>query len=102
MENKIVLDNTTMISDSIDSFSLEPQVKALSSIFEGIALAIKVPVLLALSIVYTIIAVPAVILYIVFYEHLFAKLINKVRQKRRKAPYYYKWKKHHLDLYWEA
>ena len=102
MENNLVLDNSNMISDNIDGFSLKHQLRTLSSIFQGLFLAIKVSVLLALSIAYTIIAVPAVILYMVFYERLFARLIKKVRMERRKAPYYYKWKKHHLDLNWEV
>jgi hypothetical protein len=102
MENNLVLDNLNIISENIDDFSLKPQVKALPSLFKGFALAIKVTVLLALSFVYTVIAVPAVILYMLLYERFLAKFIKKVRAERRKAPYYYKWKKHHLDLNWEA
>jgi hypothetical protein len=102
MENTLVSDNANTISDNPDGFSPEPLLKALSSIFQGLFLAVKVSVLLALSFIYTLIAVPAVILYMIFYERLFAKLIRKVRRERRKAPYYYKWKKHHLDLSYEA
>jgi hypothetical protein len=102
MENNLALDNTNMISENFEGFSLKTQLKTLTSLFRGFALAIKIIVLLALSFVYTIIAVPAVLLYMVFYEHLFTKLIKKVRAERRKGPYYYKWKKHHLDLNWEA
>jgi hypothetical protein len=102
MENNLVLDNVNMINDNTEDFSLKHQLRTLSSIFRDLFLAVKVSVLLALSIAYTIIAVPAVMLYMVLYERLFARLIKKVRQERRKAPYYYKWKKHHLDLNWEV
>jgi hypothetical protein len=87
---------------NIKGLSLKPQLEVLSSIFHGLCHAIKVTILIALSFVYVIIALPAVILYIIFYKHLVEKLINKVRQNRRKSPYYFKWKNHHLDLNWEA
>jgi hypothetical protein len=102
MENNFVLGNTDIMRNNTDGFSLEAQLRALSSFFQGLFLAVKVCLLLALSIIYTLIAVPSVILYMIFYKHLFEKLIRKVRQEKRKAPYYYKWKKHHLDLNWEA
>jgi hypothetical protein len=102
MENKLALDNANTINDNPDGFSPEPLLKAVSSIFQGLFLTIKVTVLLALSFVYTIIAVPAVILYMLLYERFLAKFIKKVRQERRNSPYYYKWKKHHLELNWEA
>lgn len=85
-----------------NSLSLTPQLKVLPAIFRGIAMTIKVSVLIALSFIYTVIALPAVILYLILYNHSIGKLINKIRQEKRKSPYYYKWKNHHLDLNWEA
>jgi hypothetical protein len=77
--------------------------EVMRSVAEGIGLTIKTGVLLAISVVWAAIALPAVILYLVFYKHLIEKLISKIRYGKRRSPYYYyKWKNHHLGLNWEA
>jgi hypothetical protein len=86
----------------ISGFSVIPELQALGSVFQGIGLAIKSTLLVVVSIVWAVIALPAVILYLLLIKFFFEKINNKVRQSKRKAPYYYKWKKHHLDLNWEA
>jgi hypothetical protein len=86
----------------INGFSLMPDLQILGSVFRGIGLAIKVSILVALSIVWAVLALPLVLLYLAFFKSIFDKLNNRIRQSKRKSPYYYKWKKHHLDLNWEA
>jgi hypothetical protein len=87
---------------NINTLSLKDLSETLGSVFQGIGLAIKVSILVALSIVWAVIALPAVIIYLIIYKHFFEKIGNKIRLSRRKSPYYYKWKNHHLDLNWEA
>ena len=95
MENKVVLNDAGIINSSIEETSFTEEI---SSIFHGLGLAIKVSILLTLSLIYSVIALTAVIIYLIFFKRLFENLINRVRQGKRKSVYFYKWKKHHLDL----
>jgi hypothetical protein len=99
MENKIVLSDAGFIKDCTDEASL---IKEISSIVRGLVLAVKVTVLLALSIFYSAVSLSAVILYMIFFKRLFETIIRKVRKDKPASAYYYKWKKHHLDLKWES
>jgi hypothetical protein len=74
----------------------------LFSVFLRMGFAVKVVVLFILTSVYFIIGGFAVILYLVFYEKLFKTLLMSLDNKKQKSPYYYKWKKHHLELSYEA
>jgi hypothetical protein len=85
MENNLVLNNTSFF------FSL----------FHYLGLAVKVIVLFILTSVYFIIGATAVTLYVIFYEKLFKTLLMSLATKKQKSPYYYKWKKHHLELSYE-
>ena len=87
---------------SINGLSVQPLLKVFASILHGSGHAIKVIMLLALSFIYSVIAVSVVILYLIFFKHLIEKLINKVKKEKRKSSYYYSWKNHHLDMNWEA
>ena len=99
MENNLVLNEAGFINDRTDETSLA---KDISSIFRGLGLAVKVTVLFALSIVYSVVALSAVILYMIFFKRLFDTIIKKVRKDKPASAYYYKWKNHHLDLKWES
>ena len=99
METKLVLNDTRLLNDCIDKTDLT---KELSSIFRGFVLAVKVIVLSAISVIYFIAGGIAVILYVIFYEKLFKTISGDLKLRRQKSPYYYKWKKHHLELYYEA
>jgi hypothetical protein len=68
----------------------------------GLGFAVKVILLFILSSVYFIIGGFAVILYLVFYEKLYKTLLMSLESKKQKSPYYYKWRKHHLELSYEA
>ena len=99
MESKLVLNDASLINDCTEKASLA---KEITSIFRGLGLAVKVTVLLALSFIYSVVALSAVILYMIFFKRLFEKIIKKVRKDKPASAYYYKWKKHHLDLKWES
>ena len=86
MENNLVLNNTSFFF----------------SVFHYLGLAVKVIVLFILTSVYFIIGATAVTLYMIFYEKLFKTLLMSLDTKKQKSPYYYKWKKHHLELSYEA
>jgi hypothetical protein len=86
MENNIVLNNGNIIL----------------SVFRQLFFAVKVIVLFIFSSVYFIIGGTALTLYMIFYEKLFKTLLMSLESKKQKSPYYYKWKKHHLEVSFEA
>ena len=100
MENKSVLENADTGNHS--DLSGKTRLKAFFSIFLSLGFAIKVIVLLTLSGIYFIIGAAAVLLYVIFYEKLFKTIFSSLKERKQKSPYYYKWKKHHLELYYEA
>jgi hypothetical protein len=86
MENNIVLNNGNF----------------LFSVFHQLGFAVKVIVLFILTSVYFVIGATAVTLYMIVYEKLFKTLVMGLESKKQKSPYYYKWKKQHLELSYEA
>ena len=80
----------------------KPLFKVLFSVFHSLGFAVKVTVLSAFSLTYFIIVGTAAILYLIFYEKLFKTLLISLEKKKHRSPYYYKWKKHHLELYYEV
>lgn len=101
MENQTVLSDTVIIDNNLSGQIIKSQ-KLFSSLSNHILLAVKVTLLFILSFIYSLIALPVVILYMIFFERLFKKIVNKERQVKGKSVYYYKWKKHHLDLEWDS
>ena len=101
MENNVVLTNAGIIDNNIDGHIIKSQ-KLFSSLFCGIVLAVKVTLLFTLSFIYSVIALTAFILYLIFLKRLVNILVKKIRQDKPAASYSYKWKNHHLDLKWEA
>jgi hypothetical protein len=86
MKNNIVLNNGNIIL----------------SVFHQLFFAVKVIVLFIFSSVYFIIGGTALTLYMILYEDLFKTLLMSLDNKKQRSPYYYKWKKHHLEFYYEA
>ena len=74
----------------------------LLSVFHYLGFAVKVIVLFILTSVYFIIGATALTLHMIFYEKLFKTLLMSLETKKQKSAYYYKWKKHHLELSYEA
>ncbi len=101
MENNVVLSNPRILSNNIDGQIIKSQ-KLFSSVFFGIVLAVKVTLLLTLSLIYSVIALTAMILYLIFFKRISEKIFKKIRSDKPKSSYYYRWKNHHLDLNWEA
>jgi ABC-type transport system involved in Fe-S cluster assembly fused permease/ATPase subunit len=101
MENNLVLNDAGIINNNIDGQIIKSQT-LFSSVFCGLVLAVKVVLLFALSIIYSVIALTAFILYLIFFKRLVNILVKKIRQGKPASSYSYKWKNHHLDLNWEA
>jgi hypothetical protein len=80
----------------------KPLLRLIFSVFYYSVFSIKVIVLSAISLTYFIIGAMGVILYLIFYEKLFKTLVESLKIKRKKSPYYFKWKKHHLELDYEV
>lgn len=110
MENKLVLNNANIINDNIDEININ-RIKisyektsfspAIFNMVTKAGIVIKIIVLLTLLFIYFIIGSTAVILYIIFYEKLYAMLFNKGGEKKHKYLYDYNWKNPHLTLNWE-
>ena len=79
----------------------QPLAKALLSAINSLVFAIKVIVLSALSVTYFVIGGLAALLYLILYDKLFKTLLISLETRRKKNPYYYKWKNHHLELNYE-
>ena len=101
MDNNLVLNNAEIIDNKIAGQIIKYQ-KIFSSISQGFVLAVKVTLLFTLCFIYSVIALSAVILYLLLFKRLSEKLIRKIRQDKPASSYSYKWKNHHLDLNWEA
>lgn len=63
---------------------------------------IKVIVLFTLSSAYFVVGAVVAGLYLVFYEKLLKTLLVSIELKKKKSPYYYRWKNHHLEVAFEA
>ena len=99
MENKLVLNKANILDDiSYTELSKVPALKALSSIIRFSAIVIEEIILLVFLSIYFIIGAAAVIMYMIFYEHLYKMIFDKGKRENPASPYYYKWKNHHLEL----
>jgi hypothetical protein len=96
MEKNIVLNNADSATHT--GLSGKNQLNSFLSIFLYLGFAVKLTVLVTLSFIYFIAGAIAVIFYILIYERLLEKIINRVKKEKRKSPYYYKWKNHHLEV----
>lgn len=89
--------------DTLNNLLLQnPLIRVIISVFHSLGFGIKVIVLSAISMTYFVIGAIAAILYLIFYEKMFKTLLISLEKKRPKSPYYYKWKKHHLEFNYEA
>ncbi len=75
---------------------------AIFSVFNSLGFVIKVIALFAFSAVYFVLGSLAALIYLILYEKLYKTIFRTPRIKKNISPYYYKWKKHHLELNYEA
>ena len=87
-----------------DNFSLlrkKTLLWVIFSIFHSVVFAVKVIVLSVFSVIYFVIGGFAAMLYLVLYEKAFKTFLISLETRKKKNPYYYRWKNHHLELNYE-